>query len=159
MRNRFLTKGVSIVEVLFGVSLFALITIFTTQTIALFLDNADRAQAEMHAVYLAEEGLEVVRYLRDDDWNTIADLAVDTTYYLAITASSLAVVTVPETIDGTYARSFVLREVYRDGNDDIVASTTAGAVVDTGSKTVHMHVAWGSELVSLQTLLTNIFDI
>jgi type II secretory pathway pseudopilin PulG len=159
MKNLFLSKGVSIVEVLFGVSLFALITIFTTQTIALFLDNADRAQEEMHAVYLAEEGLEVVRYLRDDDWNTLADLTVDTPYYLAITASTLATTTVPETIGGTYSRSFVLREVYRDSDDDIVASTTAGAVVDTESKMVRMQVTWGSESVSLQTILTNIFDI
>lgn len=152
------TRGISIVEVLFGVSIFALITIFTTQSISLFLEAGNRAQEEMQAVYLATEGLEVIRFIRDENWDTLADLAVDTPYYLAMTPTTLATTTVPEVI-GVYERSFVLRDVYRNAVDDIVASTTPGAAIDSGSTYVQMNVRWGSETLTLDALLTNIFNI
>lgn len=158
MKRSSLQRGVSVIEVLIGVGIFALVTVFVTHSISLFLESADRSQHSLRALYLAEEGHEALRYLRDENWDTIDNLSVDTTYYLSMSAASVATTTTPEVINGYYNRSFVLREVYRDSDDDIVASTTVGASLDTGSRFVVMRVGWGSEEVSLQTLLTNIFN-
>lgn len=159
MSNRLRIRGISTVEVLLGVSIFALVVVFTMFSVSLFIDGADDAHQQVQALYLAEEGYEIVRYIRDEDWNTIDALATDTTHYLDVASTTVAVTATPETIGGSYNRSFVLREVYRDSDDDIVASSTVGASVDTGSRYVDVYVSWGTEQVVLEGLLTNIFDI
>ena len=75
-----------------------------------------------------------------------------------MSTSTLAFSGSSETIDGLYNRSFVLRDVYRNSDDDIVASTTGGATVDGASFWVEVTVDWGSESVSSETMLGNIFN-
>ncbi len=157
--KRLRTQGVTIVEVIIGISIFALVAIFVMQTLAVYFANANVTQQKVRAVYLAEEGQEVMRYLRDSDWNTFSDLAFDTIYYLDVATTTLATTSVPQIIDNTYTRSVVLHQAYRNSDDDLVASTTAGASVDSGSRIVITNVEWAGNTVSLEALLANIFNI
>jgi len=152
-------RGISVVEVLIGVALFALIVVFVSHAVSLFLASAERSQHTVRALYLAQEGQEVLRFLRDDNWSDITDLSTDTMYYFDLGPTAVATTTVTELVDGRYTRSFILREVYRDSDDDVVASTTAGASVDAGSRRAVVRVEWGGERVQLETILTNIFNI
>ena len=52
-----------------------------------------------------------------------------------------------------------LLEAYRDGDDDITASTTAGATVDSGTREVEIYVAGPTGTSSMKALLTNLFAI
>ena len=59
------------------------------------------------ALYLAEEGIEMLRYLRDDDWNYLeSSLNRDTIYYFDPSASDINVTGSPEIIDSDYYREF-----------------------------------------------------
>lgn len=150
-------RGITIVEVIVGVAIMALIVAFISYTITLFVQSSNEALKRTQALYLAEEGIETMRYLRDSDWNTLdTELANDTTYYLHVATTTLATTTTPERIDDTYTRSFELTEVWRDGDDDIV---DAGGSIDDGSRYVTFSVSWDTATVSMTTLLTNIHDI
>ena len=151
------TRGVSAIEIAVGVSIAALVIVFAVQTIGLFVNAGRTASEKTKAIYLAEDGLELIRYVRDGSWTTISGLAAGTTYYLNVTQTGVYVVTVPVTIDG-FTRSFRIANVYRNASDDIVTSTTAGSSADTSSKYVTMTVTGGasSTTVSMVTILTEI---
>jgi type II secretory pathway pseudopilin PulG len=153
-------KGMTVVEVLIGVALFLIIVVFIAQSLGLFFANATLVRERTKAVYLASEAQEMVRYVRDEDWNAISSRTLGTAYSLNITPGSIVLSTAPEVVDTTYTRSIVFTSVYRNATDDIVASTAPGAVLDTGCRYVTVTVGWGGgEVVTLQTLVTNIFDI
>lgn len=76
--------------------------------------------------------------------------------YLDVSPASVGVGVSPEIIDSEYRRSFIVREVYRDANDDIVASTTAGATVDDGSREISVYVAGPAGTTTMQAILANV---
>lgn len=146
-------RGITIVEVIIGVAVAGLVIVFISHTITLFVQASEAALDKTQALYLAEEGTEILRYLRDADWDTIEnDLVVGTTYYFDVATTTLATTTAPEVI-GKYTRSFELAAVERDSDDDIVDS---GGTVDDGSRFATVSVSWGSESVELTALLTDL---
>ncbi len=113
----------------------------------------------LKATYLAEEGYEIIRAVRDTNWNTIDALTANGTYYLDVSGAAPAITTSPEIIDTNFRRSFVLRAVYRNGSDDIVSSTTVGAVIDDGSRQFDIFVAGPNGTTTFQAVLSNIYAI
>ncbi len=154
------TRGVTVVEVLVGVALFSVVLVFVMNALGLLFSNANFVREQTKATLLTMEGQEMVRAIRDGDWDDISALTTGTSYYLDIDPTTLALVTTPaEVIDSTYTRTITVTSVYRDGSDDVVASSAPGATVDIGSRYVTVTVSWGSESVSLTSILTNIFNI
>jgi hypothetical protein len=151
------SRGVTAVEVAIGVSIAALVLVYAMTTIGLFINAGRTASERTKAVYLVEDGFELLRYVRDGSWNTISGLSSNTTYYLSVTGTGVYVVTTPQTIDG-FTRSFRISNVYRNSSDDIVASTTSGSSADTSSKYITMTVTGGvsTTTVSMVTILTEI---
>jgi type II secretory pathway pseudopilin PulG len=142
-------RGITAIEVVIGVAIAALILIFVSNTIALFINAGRTASERTKALYLVEDGLELVRFVRDERWSNISSLSTNSTHYLNVTPTTITTTVTPEYIDG-YRRSFRIQNVYRNSTtDDIVASTTSGSVVDTGSKYVTMTVEWGNPTTSL----------
>ena len=151
-------RGVTSLEVVIGVSIAGVILVYATYAVMEFINSARDITEKTEALYLAEEGLELVRFIRDESWSNISSLPLNTTRYLAVTSSSVSVTTTPEVI-GNFTRSFRIEDVYRNSsNDDIVASTTGGSIGDDNSKYVDMTVSWGSgsSSVLLTTILTDI---
>lgn len=158
MRN--ITKrfdhGVALVEVVIGVAIVGIVIAFISYSFGLFVNASGRSLERTQAMYLAEEGMEVLRSLRDSDWTTFGSgLSLNTTYYLDIDPTTLTTTGTPEVIDGKFTRSFELAAVERDGNDDLASSGTT----DNGARYVTVTVSWDSEDISLTSLLTNIYDI
>lgn len=155
-----LQKGVTIVEVMIGLLILSIAMVFIFHTFTLFFTAQRLTVQNAQAVYLAEEGQEMMRYLRDDNWTTFSGLAYDTARYLSIATSTIITNTTPEVIEGLFTRTITIRRAYRNSNDDLVASTTPGASVDVGSRLVEISVTWGTTNgVKLYSLLTNIHDI
>lgn len=151
-------RGFTAIEVVIGVSIAGMILVFSMTSIMEFINSARDVAQKTEALYLAEDGLELVRFMRDEDWDTIGSLTLNTPQYLAVTSTEVLPTATPEIV-GDYTRSFTVSNVYRDtGSDDIVASTTSGSAADTDSKYITMTVRWGtpSKNVSLTTILTNI---
>jgi hypothetical protein len=149
-------RGVTVIEVAIGVSIAALVLIFSMQSLSLFINVGRTISEKTKAIYLAEDGLEIVRYLRDESWSTVSALSTSGTHYLSVTPGAFSFTSTPETVDG-YTRSFKISNVYRNSSDDIVASTTSGASPDTGSKYVELRVVGGTPVAttSISTILTN----
>lgn len=149
-------SGVTLIEVLVGVSIVAVSLVAIGFSVNAYVDARTALLVNTKATYLAEEGYETLRAIRDTDWNTLDALAVDTEHYLSISTTTIAVSATPEVIDTDFHRSFILREVYRNASDDIVSSTTPGATVDDGSREATVYVGTPVGTSSLQAIITNI---
>lgn len=151
-------RGFTAVEILVGVAILSLVLIFVSSTIGLFINAGRTVSEKTKALYLVEEGLELARFVRDESWNTISALPINTTRYFNITGSAITITTTPEVIDG-FRRSFQVQNVYRNTTTkDIVASTTGGSVADTDSKYIIMTVAWGNPTttITMTSILTDL---
>lgn len=139
-------RGVSAVETVVGVSLIALVLIFSAQAITLFLRSGASAVDRTKALYLTEELLESARFVSDKDWSDFEDLALDTDLYVMRNGTNMSIITSSQTIDGFTPR-FRLYAVRRDAvSDDIVSS---GGVVDSGTRLMIATTTFGGESVSL----------
>ncbi|MDP3735641.1 MAG: prepilin-type N-terminal cleavage/methylation domain-containing protein [bacterium] len=137
-------RGFSLVEVVVGsaiilIVLGGLIAAFTRYAATLFR-TTDRVQA----TYLAEEGIEVARILRDASWTSFAALTLDTPYRLALSSGVWEATTSEALIDGAFDRTMTLQSVYRRTSDsDIVASTSlASKAIDPDARYVLVRLSW-----------------
>ncbi len=155
-------NGFGILEIVLAVaivsgSLYALASVFILSG-----RTVELSRERLTASFLMEEGLEVLRFLRDSSWDgNIGTLAAGTDYYLSFneTTSTWSIQTAATTqIDGVFDRSFRVENVLRDGGDNIAASGTA----DPETKKIIMKVSWfsrnQSQVSTLEAYLMDIFD-
>ena len=157
MKQTATNRGMSVVEVILGLVILTISVVAIAYTISNVTQAREQLNSDLKAIYLAEAGYELVRYVRDADWATIDTLPTDTVRYLDVSSSTISITTTPEVIDGEYLRRFHLRPLYRDTNDDIVASTTAGSSIDDESYEVWVEVGGPSGTSTFKGILTNIF--
>lgn len=149
-------QGVTLVEALVGVAIVGIILVFVTYAQNQYFSASKTALQTTKATYLAEEGQEFLRYLRDEDWNQLESLTTGTTYYFDVGSGTIAVTAVPEVIDGTYARSFTLAPLSRDGSGDFV---TSGGTDDPQSRVATVRVIGGAASTSLVAIVANVHNI
>lgn len=149
------SSGFSLVEIMIGISLVVVISVFVGATVVQFSSVRAQILDDANKAYLAEEGYEIIRLLRDADWSNINSLTTDTFHYLEVSTTTLAISSAPEMVENKYNRSFLLRDVYRNGSGEIVASTTAGASVDSDIKKVLVYVGDDNSTTTYQALLAN----
>lgn len=152
--------GLTLVEVLIATSvilafLLVLFGVHNTYLKAVFSNGEI-----IKATELGEEGLEVIRFLRDSSWDTnIAPLAVDTDYFLVLNNGVWQATGTYTLIDGLFERKVRLGAVYRDANGNIVPS---GGTLDPDSLLVNSSVSWqyrgATTTKSVSTYVVNIFD-
>lgn len=160
-------RGFGLIEILIataiiGVALTALSGVIQS-AFRVTDDDVLRVQAE----FLAEEGLEVARLLRDSGWDSsIAPLVKGTVYFPVFDAVSgmwTLRTSDPGPIDGTFSRALVFEDVYRrDNDDDIVPfSDQSSKTLDQGTVGILSRVSWagrtGSSEVEEKTYLTDLF--
>lgn len=148
--------GVTLVEVMIGVSIIAVALVAIGYSVNAYVDARTALLNNLKSAYLAEEGYELVRSVRDDDWNTLDALSLDTLHYLAVSSTSATVTTVPEVIDVDYVRSFELHELYRGSDGDITGSTTFGASLDDDGRWLEVHVNGPNGTTTFQAIIANI---
>lgn len=151
--------GITLIEIVVAIAIIASIVIAVGYAVTTYVEARSHLLIDTKAMYLAEEGYEIVRSLRDDDWSNIGSLANGTIYYLDVTATTIAVGATAEVIDADFVRSFMLELVYRNASDDIVAAATPGATIDPGSKLLIMSVASPNGTTTVQAILTNLYAL
>ena len=157
--NTFINKkGFGLVEIVISVAImttvFSAFFFFYRQALILSQRTTVLVQTNM----LLVEGVEVVKFLRDESWSAnLATLATSTSHYLLFTSGDWEVAaTSSAPIDGIYTRYFELEDVYRDGNDDIATVGT----YDDGTLKVTMYVeAMEKGATSTESVVTYITDI
>ncbi len=152
-------KGFSIVEIAIGVSIAALTIAFMSHAVVRFASQGSENLERTRAILLAEEGVELMRYLHDDSWTNLSSLTTGTKYYLLLSTTTVATTTTSSLIDGVYTRTITTGDVYRaTSGDDIVASTSGvSKAIDTNTKLVTATVTWGTATssVSMSEYLAN----
>lgn len=157
--SSFRQQGITLIEVVVAVGIVAVAIVAIGFSVNAFVDARSALLHNARAVYLAEEGYEILRAVRDDSWNTLDALSINNTHYLDVSTTTLAISGTPEVIDGIYYRSFEFTAVYRDGNDDVTASTTPGATIDNDMLEVEVSVFGPTGTSSMTALISNIYAI
>ncbi|MCH7529564.1 prepilin-type N-terminal cleavage/methylation domain-containing protein [Patescibacteria group bacterium] len=159
-RNR--NQGFGMLEVLVGTAIVSLALIGLVTAFNLYLQAGFANTPKVKAVYLLEEGIEAVRFLRDNGWTSnITSLTTGAQYYLEFTGSTWKSTTTPESIDGVYQRTFRLDDAYRKtSNSDIIASTSPDVkAIDPQAREVIVRVSWGDgNVIEMTTYITNLFE-
>jgi Tfp pilus assembly protein PilV len=161
MKNIKFKKGSGLVEILVAIFIFSiilgsLITISNT-----YLSNSGENLKIARGAYLAEEGIEALKTMRDKDWANVTALNTGTNYYLYFDTSSSTnymwkATTTASVIDSIFKRTFTLSAVYRDSNGRIQQSGT----LDANTKLVSVSVSWPTKnATTTKSLSTYIADI
>lgn len=156
-----LERGFGLVEVLIGVAIIVGATIGAGAAIGFYVKIGLKQTEKVQAAYLAEEGLEAVRFLRDAGFSTeIETLLVDQVYYLATTTTGWEATTSPVLIDNTFLRTLTFEEVWRrDSDKDIVASTSPDAkTVDESARRAVISVGSREGTTTIATYLVDLFN-
>lgn len=156
-------RGMGLIEVIIGVTIISVGILGLVGTYYYYLKIMMHNTPNIQATYLLEEGVEVMRLLRDQSWNSnIASLSAGVDYHLVFnTTTSQWSITSSNTdlIDGQFDRVVVVDEVFRDANHNIVPSNVSGAVLDASTTLITSKVSWfdnGTTTKTLSAYLTNI---
>lgn len=152
--------GISLVEIVIGASIVAVALVVLVNSYALTARYALSDTKVLKSAMLSEEGVEVLKFMRDSGWATnIAPLTNGTTYRFLWNGSKWVSATNAFFIDSRFDRTFVLSAVNRDASNNVVSS---GGTFDSGSKKATISVAWreGSATTTktIEMYLFNIFN-
>lgn len=147
--------GITVIEALVGISILGFAMVFIAHSQTTFFNASGLAMRTTHATYLAEEGQEFIRFLRDEDWTQLTALTNGTDYYFDVDAADIDITSSPEVI-GEFSRKFTLSPLNRDANDDFVET---GGSSDAGGRIATVTVTWGTQTVTLQAIVTNLHDV
>ena len=156
------TAGSGLVEILVAVSIFSIVLGSLITASNMYLSGAEENLKSTKGVYIAEEGMEAVKIMRDNDWGNITTLTDNTNYYLYFDTSSSTnniwkATSTTSFIDSVFIRILKVNAVYRDLNGRIVES---GGTLDSNTKKVSVSVSWPSKsTTTIKTLSTYIANI
>ncbi|PJE76219.1 hypothetical protein COV04_00495 [Candidatus Uhrbacteria bacterium CG10_big_fil_rev_8_21_14_0_10_48_11] len=104
-------------------------------------------QRKVEAAYLAEEGIEAVRTMRDSSWtDAIVPLSLATSYYPVLVGDSWTLnASDPGVLLGRYTLTITLDAVSRDASSNIVAPPAVGGMNDDGTRLVTSTITWNDE--------------
>ena len=156
------SRGFTLIEIVLATSIFTMFFLSISFFYKKALDVSKDTTGHIQSGYFLEEGIEAVKLMRDAGWTTnIATLTPGTTYYLYWNGSMWTATTTVQVLENTYTRSFVIANVARDANDNIVSS---GGTNDPGTKMVTLNISWmrygnkGITSDSIQTYITNLLN-
>lgn len=152
------TNGFSLIEVVVGAAILAAAFAGLLGAYRMYLKAAYDTTDRIKAVFLAEEGLEAVRLIRDFGWTeNIGSLPLNSLRYISWNGTRFTVTDLPQYINA-FERSFILETVYRDAADSIVSS----GAPDPDTRKVTMKVSWpvrgSTSTLSLSAYITNVFN-
>ncbi|HBT81815.1 hypothetical protein A3B26_01630 [Candidatus Giovannonibacteria bacterium RIFCSPLOWO2_01_FULL_48_47] len=158
-------QGFGLLEIVLAVSLVAGSLLALVAVFLLAQSTVEFSNQKLQVAFLLEEGLEVLRHLRDSGWNqNIALLSPNTDYYLSFDPALFqwsVVGLAPAPISGLFTRSFRIENVSRDGTANIETIYNP-ANDDPDTKKITMKVSWNfkgrEELLTLEGYLTDLFD-
>jgi Tfp pilus assembly protein PilV len=160
MKNNF-KKGTALVEILVAVFIFSVILGSLITASNMYLSGAGESLRLAKGAYLAQEGIEALKIMRDTSWGSISTLSDNTNYYLYFDISSSTnntwkATSTETTIDSIYNRTFKFNSVNRDSSGRIVSN---GGTLDSNTEKATVSVSWklkgATTTKILSTYITN----
>ncbi len=132
-------QGQSMVEIVVALAIFVLIIASLTSLILGSFSSLERGKQFTKAQTLAQEGIEAVRTIRDRAWNELiynrSAVAVAGNQWVFVGEGTTEQI-------GSYTRFIDFLPIYRDGNGNIVSSTTPDSYLDVLSKEIIVRISW-----------------
>ncbi len=161
MRNRNLQKGIGLVEIVVAVFILTIVLSVLITVNNLYIKSSSSNIKSSKAAYLASEGIEAIKTIRDSGWVNISAISTSTNHYLYfdnLTSRWTATNTV-EIIPNDFFRRFVTTDVYRDSQGDISSLGT----FDPYTKKIEVYISWENTLgqgieKKITTYVSNIFE-
>ncbi len=161
-KNKKEIVGFGMVEVIIAIAIIAIAFTALFDVYASYLRAQFANTRIVKASFLMDEGLEVVRLLRDTSWSShIGNTSLGVDYYLYWTGSAWQTTTTPQTIDTLYTRKIVFFGASRDSSDRLV---TSGGTLDTNTRGYTVTVTWPTNTGSpastskqVSSYITNMF--
>jgi hypothetical protein len=151
------SRGLSVIELVVASAIVSLFIGALALSLSAFLRLSSANLENVKGTFLAEEGIEAVKFLRNADWQNISSLNTGSSYYLNFTGSSWEIVNNETLIDGLFSRRLVFENVFRDSNGEIVQN---GGTLDAGSRKLSVTVSWlsggATTFKSISTYITDI---
>ena len=163
-RLRSAPEGFGLIETIVAAAIIATILLGVSQVAQLALRSSDEASLKLSAGFLAEEGVEVMRLLRDMSWSSaIAPLAPCVDHYPVFSANAWQIApTPPPPSDGIFTRRMRLEAVLRSASSDISATRCTLSGSDPNIRKVSVEVMWSDHgrtaSTTIRTYLTNFFN-
>lgn len=155
MKNR----GIALIEIVIGSAILSVGILAVNISYNTYINYALGNQRNAEAVYLMQEALEVMTFLRDESWATyIERLSTTTTHYITFTGSAWATSTTPEYVDGIFLRSINIEDVKRDVNDDISTVGTYDPNIKKVTATVSYPQGNATTTKALSVYITNLLN-
>lgn len=148
-------QGFFLFEVVVASAVIATVLIFLVGSIQSSVDVSKRSLEKTQAAYLLEEGVEAVKAIRDNDFDTITALTAGTPYYLHYAAGAWTLTATAESVDA-FTRTVVFSAVSRDASDDIASVGTDDPGTKKGTVTVTWAAPSGAKSESLVFYISNI---
>ena len=152
------TQGITVVEVIVAVGIVSLVAVFAAVTISQLVTSRLSMLHETEQMYAAEAGHEMVRFLRDADWDTFAALDLNQTHYLAVGTSTIAFTDTEETVTPHLTRQLYIEPLYRATDGTVVAATATGATNDADGRVVTVEAVGPHGTTTFASILTNLFS-
>ncbi|MBI2087026.1 MAG: prepilin-type N-terminal cleavage/methylation domain-containing protein [Candidatus Zambryskibacteria bacterium] len=154
------SPGLTLVEVMIATAIILTFLVALIGTYNTFMKMAFASTDIVKAAYLAEEGIEVVKFLRNSSWEgNILTLSPEVDYNLTFENNLWQATTTSIFIDGIFERKIIFSEVYRDPSAQIVSS---GGTLDPDTRMVTAIVSWkrgaATTTKSIPTYITNLSE-
>lgn len=147
------------VELIVISAVLSIIVIAASYVAKKSIEVSSRTIHTMEASFLLEEGVEVMRILRDTNFDNIdPNLVGSNDQYLTLVSNTWSLIDTPQN-NGIFTRIINIYPVYRDSTtSDIVKS---GGVLDSGTAFITVTVSWqeGTEILTknLSFYLSDLF--
>lgn len=151
-------NGFTLVEVLISTAVILTSVVTILGVHGLYMRTALTNNENIKATYLAEEGLEVVRFWRNVSWNSkVRTIPQNTEYGLVVSGTGWATST--NQYVGNFQRRISLSAVQRNATGDIVSS---GGTVDLNTLLVTSSASWAkggaTSTKTISTYITNLYE-
>lgn len=156
-------SGFGLLEIVIASAIIS-VSIFSLSAVSVLGSRLQRQSLEkIRANFLAEEGLEAMRFLRDKSWSTnLASLSQGTNYYLNFSTSTSEwnLNSNPLSyVDYFFERKIIVENVLRDSSDNIVLS---GGTNDPDSRKINVFVSWpegnATTTLRISAYLSDVFN-
>ena len=155
----YFNRGFGLVEVVISVSIISLSILGVMLVAQLSQKVIGESTKKVQAAFLAEEGIEAVKSMRDRSWQTdISLLNVGSDYYISFNGTAWVSTTTNAYLNNIFERKFVVNNVYRNVLDDIAES----GALDPNTKKITVFVSWfnrnSTTTSSISTYIANLYS-
>ncbi|NLE07010.1 MAG: hypothetical protein GX627_00090 [Parcubacteria group bacterium] len=151
-------RGFSLVEALIAIFIIAFCILAIWRIYVFFVKTSLSNAKFFQGAFLADEGVEAVKFMRDGGWSSnIAPLTLETPYSLIFDGTKWEATPAISYIDGVFDRRAIFSAVYRDADGNIADS----GALDEGTRKVKIIVSWSKDSSTttreITTYVSNLF--